>query len=369
MALTSRHARCFSLVALLLAATPVGCKKAEVRPAPTSDVPPASAVPAGTDACATAGTVTDAVSASYFAAAIPGACLDAKSETRTFGDRGKSTLEELCTTAFDGECEVYRGFGVKRVVGVRYVESLGKQGTVEVYLSQFATNAGALAMYTKRAVGESDPADPKAPKTFGAGDRSAMGTGRGYVWAGDYLIELTYTNDDGSLTQEAFGASAESLLSPIGRAIAKALPRNDTGVPSVRALPVGSMIEGGLAFLPNDAFGIANLGPVGLGYYQDGPARFRIFAIARTDEKTAKADMLLLKSRPKAKPQTGLGDESVAVELDGSTDHPGSHFVVTRVGASVIGVGTEPFTPAQTLDETARRSRLLGLVSALGGTK
>jgi hypothetical protein len=300
---------------------------------------------------------------------VPGACLEPKGDTRTYGEQAKSTLEELCTTAFDGECEVYRGFGVKRVVGVRYAEGNGKQGTVEVYVNRFATKAGALAMFTKRVVGESDPADPQAPKSFGAGERSAMGTGRGYVWSGEYLVELTYTNDDGSLTQDAFKASADAVIAPIGKAIGAALPADTSAVPSLAALPVGSQIPGGVAFYPADGFGIPHMGPVALGFYRDGETRFRIFAIARGDATDAKSDMRLFKTRPKAKPEAGLGEEAVSLELEGGAEKGGAAFVVTRVGNTILGVGSEPFAATQSLDEDARKARVKGLVGVLAPSK
>lgn len=343
-----------------------GCKKNEPAPSQSAPPPPAEPAQVAADACATPGAVDDAISAAFFPRSVAGACLEPKGDTRTFGERGKSTLEELCTTAFDGECEVYRSFGVKRVVGVRYVEGGGKQGTVEVYVNQFATKAGALGMFSKRVVGESDPADPAAPKAFGAGERSALGTGRGYVWSGEYLVELTYTNDDGSLTQEAFKASADAVLAPIGKAIGAALPADTTAVPSVAALPIGSQIPGGLAFYPTDGFGVPHLGPVALGFYRDGDTRFRIFAIAHGDANEAKGEMRLFKTRPKAKPEAGLGEEAVAVELEGGADRPGTPFVVARTGSTVIGVGTEPFAADKTLDDAGRKARVKALLAALG---
>ena len=350
--------------ALAAASFAMGCKKSEPKEV-VSLAPPESEVTPGVDACSTPGAVDDPMSAAFFPAVVPGACLDPKGDTRTFGERAKSTLEELCTTAFDGECEVYRGFGVKRVVGVRYVENLGKQGTVEVYVNQFATSAGALGMFTKRVVGESDPSDAQAPKSFGAGERSGLGTGRGYVWKGSYLVELTYTNDDGTLTQDAFKAAADALLAPLGKAIGANLPADATPIPSVSALPVGSLVPGGVNFFPTDGFRIPHLGPVAEGFYRDGAKRFRMFAIARTDANDAKSDMRLFKTRPKAKPESGIGDEAVSVELNGGQGAGGSSYVVARMGSTILGVGTEPFASDATLDDAARKTRLTGLAQSL----
>ena len=366
--MTARRQSAPVFVLLAASALGVACKKTE-----SGAPPPESAMAPSTDAarpagCAAPGHVDDAVSSAYFPATVPGGCLEPGGDTRAYGERAKSSLEELCTTAFDGECEVYRGFGVRRVVGVRYVDSGGKQGTVEVYVSQFASKGGAFGMFTKRVVGDSDPADPQAPQSFGAGESSALGTGRGYVWTGSYLIELTYSNDDGSLTQEAFKAASDALIGPIGKAIAGALPQDTTPVTSVAALPIGSRIPNGVAYFPTDGLGIPHLGPVALGYYRDGELRFRTFAIARTTLDDAKADLRLFKSRPGAHVEQGTGDEAVTVEVQGSAERPGTTYLVVRTGATVIAVGTEPFATDHTLDAAGRKSRVTPLLAALTPT-
>src|SRR5258706_5668266 len=107
-------------------------------------------------------------------------------------------MDEVCTTAVDGECEVYKRFGLKRFVAFRYVDGEGKGGTVEVYLSQFGDANGGYGMFTKRVIADGDPADPSAPKPLAAGGAAAMGTRRGYVWKGAYLVELQYINENES---------------------------------------------------------------------------------------------------------------------------------------------------------------------------
>jgi hypothetical protein len=67
-------------------------------------------------------------------------------------------MDEVCTTAFDGECEVYKRFGLDRVVVLRYVDGSGAPNSVEVNLSRFKTVDGAYAMFTKRVVADGDPA-------------------------------------------------------------------------------------------------------------------------------------------------------------------------------------------------------------------
>src|ERR1700674_3742332 len=86
-----------------------------------------------------------------------GYCIDSQSEPKTYGDKGKLTMDEVCTTAFDGECEVYKRFGLDRVVVLRYVDGSGAPNSVEVNVSRFTTVDGAYAMFSKRVVADGDP--------------------------------------------------------------------------------------------------------------------------------------------------------------------------------------------------------------------
>ncbi|WP_156864966.1 DUF6599 family protein [Pajaroellobacter abortibovis] len=58
-------------------------------------------------------------------------------------------MEQVCTTAFDGECEIYRWLGVQKVTALRYK---GGTSAIEVYLSEFASPVGTYAVFTKRRV-------------------------------------------------------------------------------------------------------------------------------------------------------------------------------------------------------------------------
>src|ERR1019366_7315408 len=112
---------------------------------------------------------TDAISAPFVPRAAGGYCIDPQTEIKTYGDKGKLTMDEVCTTAFDGECEVYKRFGLDRVVVLRYVDGSGAPNSVEVNLSRFTTSDGAYAMSTKRVVAEGDPvAATVKPAAFGA---------------------------------------------------------------------------------------------------------------------------------------------------------------------------------------------------------
>jgi hypothetical protein len=120
------------------------------------------------------------VTAAFFPRTEGSYCVDPQGETRTYGEKGKYSMDEVCTTAFDGECEVYKRYGLKRVVSFRYVDGGGKGATVDVVLSQFADVAGAFGLYTMRLVA-GDPVDPSTPRVLEVAAKGAQTGGAGAI--------------------------------------------------------------------------------------------------------------------------------------------------------------------------------------------
>src|SRR6185436_14993241 len=90
-----------------------GCRK-DSSASEGSAPPPAESVGKPGACTGGGGQVTDPASAPFFPRAAAGYCLDPNGETRVFGEGGKLSMDAICTEAFDGECEVYKGFGLKR---------------------------------------------------------------------------------------------------------------------------------------------------------------------------------------------------------------------------------------------------------------
>lgn len=330
-----------------------GCTKDK----PQGDAPPVIPEPAASSsttgaaaasACASGGgQVNDAITSAFFPRAEGGYCVDPQGETRTYGEKGKYSMDEVCTTAFDGECEVYKRFGLKRVVSFRYVDGGGKGATVDIVLSQFADVGGALGMYTMRIVA-GDPTDASTPRVLDVGGKSAgpgglgaLGTGRAYVWRGNVVVELQYNNDRETPAQ--LKASSDAALSAIGKSIATKLPE-DAGKPgSVKLLPSEDMVANGLQFFPKEPFGWKNVGPTAMGFYAKGDRRWRTLAMAPVDEAQAKDMMKTLKSRPGSLPISGVGDEAVHVVNPGESGAPKVEILVARKGAVIFGIGDEEY--------------------------
>lgn len=323
-----------SAALLLLSSCKDGKPKGDDPPPPP---PPASAAPKG--ACASGGgEVKDPVSAPFFPRAVGGYCVDPGVEVKTYGDRGKLTMDEVCTTAFDGECEVYKRFGLKRVVALRYVDGAGKGGTVDVNLSEFADASGAYAMFTARVVA-GDPADPSTPKPLAAPAAGAIGTGRAYVWRDAHLAELQYNNELESPAQLA--KSSEAILTALGKELGGKLPGSPDLVPEAKALPSADRVAGGILFHPKDALGVTGAGAGAYGFYKKGDRRWRVLSIVRKDVDQAKDAFKAIRSKPGAMPLKDLGDEACHVVLAPAGAGPKVEWLVVRKGNAVWGVGDE----------------------------
>ncbi|MFO0679551.1 MAG: DUF6599 family protein [Polyangiaceae bacterium] len=308
-------------------------------PPPSSAPPAASAGPSG--ACASGGaTVPDATTGAFFPRTVAAYCVDPATETVVYGPKEKHSMDEVCTTAFDGECEVYKSFGLARVVLVHYVDGAGSTGTMDVYLSQFADVAGAYGLFTKRVVADRDPADPSAPRTLEAGGAAALGTGRGYVWKGPFLAELQYGNENE--TPEQLAKTSEKLLTTLATELGKKIVGTTDKPASAALLPVPDRVPGGLYYHPKGFLGLSKLGDAAVGYYKKGTKRYRLVAMSRASAEAAKADAALLRTLKGSTPVADVGEEASAATLvDKSDPRSKSDYVFTRKGSFVVGVGDE----------------------------
>jgi hypothetical protein len=338
------------LLLLAVAACNKGDESKSERQPPPAAPPSASVAAPASDLCAEGGGVnTDAVSAALIPRVVGHYCLDPQGEPKTYGAQGKMSMDEVCTTAFDGECEVYKRFGLDRVVALRYVDGTGAPNSVEVNLSRFATSDGAYAMFTKRVVADGDPAAATVkPAPFGA--VGATSSSNAYVWRGSYLVELTFVTEDTKMTPEQMAAQNATATGAIAREIGNRLPGPTDLPPAAAALPEPMRLPLGIAYHPKEALGISGVGPAAVGYYKDGDKRWRDLAVVRTDVEGAKEVFRAFKLKPGALPVKGVGDEAVQVVVQEAPDRAKAEYIVARRGTLVAAVGDEelvldPSTP------------------------
>lgn len=304
-----------------------------VAPPPIESSKPGACVQGG-------GQVKDAVSAKFFPRTSETYCIDPNGETRTYGKDATGTLDTVCTEQFDGECEVYKSYGLNRVVTLRYIDGKGSPGSVSVNLSRFDAPEGAYGFFTKRVVADSDPLE-NAPKPLEAGAAGALGTGVAYVWRGEYVAELSYANELEAPDQLA--QSSARILPPLAKALGSGLPGNDDPLPAVKLLPSQERIPMGISYASTDVLGISGTGPGAVGFYQAGPKRYRIFALVRDDDAGAKDVMKTLKKIEGAKGIKTLLFDALHFEQRSGEEGPKLSWVVGRKGNAVFGVGDEEF--------------------------
>lgn len=324
-----------SLVALSLIAC-VACNRSEEPPRRGPPPPPVKTAAPG--ACASGGgKMADAASAPFFPTVTSGYCLDPHGNDKTFGEAASLPLDNICTDVFDGECEIYKGFGVRRVVEARYVDGGGTPATIDVHLSKFATSEGAYAMFTKRVVGDGDPADSATPKPIEGGAAAALGLGNAYLWRGLYLAEITYNNE--TAAEAAIKAASEKLLPPLVKEMGGKIPGEPALPPAAASLPKEGQIPLGVRFLNKDLLGVDGIGAGALGYYREGDKRWRVASIVRADQDQAKDVLTTLGKVTGAVKEKGLGDGTVRLmRKDGSAE---TEWIFARAGKSVVGVGDE----------------------------
>jgi hypothetical protein len=327
------------------------CRDEKPRPDPNAAPPPPSASVTGASAvgaCTTGGgELTDPVSAPFFSKTVGGYCIDPHGEIRTFGEKGKLSMDEVCTTAFDGECEVYKRFQLKRVVSLHYVDGSGKGGSVEVNLSQFADVAGAYGMFTLRVVA-GDPADTtiQQPRPLAAGGAGAIGTGRAYVWRGTHLAELQYVNENES--PEQLTKSSETILTAVAKDLGQRLPGATSLPPAAQLLPAEARVPNGILFQPKDVLAWKGVGPGAIGFYKDGDRRWRVVAIVKDDAEQAKDAFKTIKATAGSLPIPNTGDEAAHVAFSPSGEGGGGaapkvEMLVSRKGNVVFGMSDEEY--------------------------
>jgi hypothetical protein len=337
---------CLPVLSLVLFGALFGCKddassmKGDNPPPPL----PSAAGPAASgkaSPCAAEGApLKDAVSASIFPRTAGGYCLDPNADATIYGDKEQHSMDEVCTKQFDGECEIYKKFGVKRVVTLRYVDGSGASNSVAVLLDKFADAGGAYAMFTTRVVAGGDPLETTV-KPLAAGAVGAVGSTNAYVWRGEYLVELSFASDDPSMTPETMTKLGSAACSAIGKAIGDKLPLAPAALPDLRALPTAEQIPLGVSYETKDALGVSGLGAAAIGYYKGAAKRYRVVSIVREDADHARDAMKVLKSRPGSLPMKDVSDEAAAVTIQEAPDRPKADYIFARKGNAIYGVGDE----------------------------
>ena len=239
----------------------LGCKDEPKQDTPPPPPPPIASTKAG--ACASPGSVNDPVSAAFFPRTSLDYCVDPQGETKTYGEKGKLSMDEVCTTAFDGECEVYKRFGLKRVVSLHYVDGAGKGGSVEVEPLAVRRRTRARTACSRCASSQAIPPSQSHPEAARSGggrrDRNGARVRLARRSTSSSSSTSTSTSRPSSSRNRARRSSRRSA-----RSIGDKLPGSPTLPPAARRCRRDHWIPNGIV-VPSrrTSLGIAGAGPGG----------------------------------------------------------------------------------------------------------
>ncbi|MFP6686303.1 MAG: DUF6599 family protein [Polyangiaceae bacterium] len=327
-----------TLARWVLAALATSCLTASCREdGPQRTPPPPPAPKANCDRIAA---FNDPQNVRWLPKRISGFCLDPGGSDRSFGQGAPEPLDGICGL-FDGECEIYKRHGIERVVEARYLDGGGSAATINVYLSTFSSSEQAYAMFTKRTVGDGDPAITDAVRPLEAKGAAALGIGNAYLWHGKHLAELTYS--DSSSDVRTLRARADEILKPLVRGLGDLLPGAPALPEAAARLPRAHRLPLGVRYLLRDALNVKGAPGGAYGYYQDGPTRWRVLAGVDDAATTHRSLGLFAKTKNAKQVTPPLGDETLAMTVDLAAPASGriSRWLVTRCGTRVFGIGDE----------------------------
>jgi hypothetical protein len=212
---------------------------------------------------------------------------------RRYGAFASSPLDEVCIELFNGECELYKSYGLEGVKTLQYVASDSLATHVSVVVSSFRKSTGAFGFFTRRILGDGQPSQVTV-KSLATTGRAVAGTGMTILWRGKDVVELTYINEEE--TPQEMERNSPAVLHPLAEAIAKDLvgptepERGVRFLESLGADPLGVMV------LVDGIMQINGTGPAAVGYFSKGEMPHRVVIAERRDDDGA-ADLMRLLRR------------------------------------------------------------------------
>lgn len=284
--------------------------------------------------------------------ALGGYCEDPHAEFRAYGDGAKAPLDDVCLQLFNGECEVYKSYGLLRVNTGRYIHASGSPAAVNLYVSRFLSPEGAYGFFTTRVVAGADPKSLRL-KALNAGVQAALGAGVAYVFAGHSVAELTYTNE--LETPQQMRTSAQELLPILARALGDNLKGAGMLPRSVQLLPVERRLPFGVELSHPDVLERTGAGGGAVGYYEDGHRRYRLIVAHRVDEDSAKDTLRTLHRSSGRHDLKDMPFDAFELTIPGPPGAPAAVWLLAQHKNLVVAAGDDAFalTPAMTEAERA----------------
>jgi len=264
---------------------------------------------------------------------VAGHCVDPRIDVRSYGVGAKAPLDSVCTELFNGECELYKTYGLEAVRTFEYAPSVGTDHAVSVVVSEFRTGQGAFGFLTRRILAGGPP-ESLTVEPLELQGQGALGLGVAYLRRGKRVVELTYVSTTD--TPQEVETKSKQFLPALAQGIALSLG-GDQELPSVaRRISMPGQLKLGLELPPDGLFGLTGSGPYALAYFGAAADAHRLVAIESADEPSAKDTMRLLStagSLHKIK-----GSEVVQLRVT-EEERPPQDWYFLRRDRLIVGVG------------------------------
>ncbi len=227
-----------------------------------------------------------------------GYCIDPSSDVRRFGPGTPAPLDNVCVELFNGECELYKNYGLEGVKTLRYIPENGAPLGVNVVVSSFRRSQGAFGFYTRRILSGDLPSRATV-KPLAVVGRAVAGVGMTVVWRGKHVVELTYVSD--LETPREVEENSPRILHPLSVKISETLvgPRQPERI--VRFLETEHLDTLGISVAPDGLLGIKGSGPATSGYYSGAKMPHRVVLAERRDKRGTSDLLRLLRQSGTAK--------------------------------------------------------------------
>lgn len=225
-----------------------------------------------------------------------GFCIDPKSDIRRYGVGAPSALGAVCVELFNGECELYKSYGLEAVKTLRYVAEDGSATTINVVVSSFRRSVGAFGFFTQRVLGGDVPSQATV-KALEVRGRAVSGVGMTVLWRGKQVVETTYVNE--TETPREIEERSPKILHPLTKAIAEALVGPTEPAREVRMLEMDGLDPLGVFVFRDGLLGATGTGPGSIGYFSSATFPHRVLIADRRDPEGSQ-DLLGLLRRTNA---------------------------------------------------------------------
>ena len=286
--------------------------------------------------------------------------LDTHADIASFGGDDEPIADACALLAAD--CAKLDALGLRRVLRVPYIASMGKRGRVVVTLLRFESPESAYAHFTSRLAEAAEAGKPvfsavTLPGAAVSGDNLLL------AWKAEQFVELRFSDD--ALAPEQVITKSGSLLPPLARAIVDRLPGEATLPIAARLLPEAGRKPLSVRY---DRFNLAELPGVGQGaraLYSDVGETYEVALLVRTDFDAAEDVLETLRKLPGARVHKNAPYRATrVVQVDEKTGRRVA-WIFGQRNDVVAGVGAEldakpvPRREPWELDPKVRRMKRL----------